>query len=169
MTLLRYLGVGEKAGAGVGAEAGAGAGAGAGADKNTCMNADLALFVVFGFRHVTCGFMKKRRNYFNCSPKQNWPSLSGSHWWTNLHTRETEAYTGSCALLWYDFSTKLFSISFCYIWHTQNFLFHGGSCTWYFLTFSKSWLLQFSYKSFISFCCSLTFTLRWLFTSMVFS
>ena len=86
MTLLRYLGVGAgaRAGARVGARAGTGAGAGkgagagtgtgtgtgAGADKYTCMKTDLALFAVFGLRHVTCGFLKKRRNYFNCSPKQ---------------------------------------------------------------------------------------------------
>ena len=77
MTLLRYLGVGAGAGARAGARAGAGAGAGA--DKNTCMNAELALFVVFGFRYVACGFLKKRRNYFNCSPKQDCPIFSGSH------------------------------------------------------------------------------------------
>ena len=40
-------------------EAGAGAGAGAGADKNTCMKTDFALSVVFGLRHVICGFLKK--------------------------------------------------------------------------------------------------------------
>ena len=84
MTHLRYLGVRAGAGAGAGARAGAGAGtravageragavagagAEAGADKNTCMNTDLALFMVFGLRHVTCRCLKKRRNYFNCSP-----------------------------------------------------------------------------------------------------
>ena len=87
MTILRYLGV--RAGAGAGARAGAGAGTGtgaragaragagvgagaetgAGADKHNCMNTDLTLFVVFGLGHVTCRFLKKRRNYFNCSPK----------------------------------------------------------------------------------------------------
>ena len=55
----------------VGAGAGAGAGAETGADKNTCVNTNLALFVVFGLRHGTFGFLKKRRNYFNCSPKQD--------------------------------------------------------------------------------------------------
>ena len=73
MTLWGHLGVragagpraeaGAGAGAGGGARAGAGAGAGAGeeegSDKNTCMNTDLALFVVFGLKHVTCGFLKK--------------------------------------------------------------------------------------------------------------
>ena len=52
-----------------GAGEGPGAGAGAGADKNTCMETDFALSVVFGLRHVICGFLKKRRNYFNCGPK----------------------------------------------------------------------------------------------------
>ena len=116
MILLRYLGAG----------AGAGAGAGVGADKNTFMKTDLALFVVFGLKHVTCEFLKKRRNYFNCSPKQDGPSLSGSHWSTNMNTRETEAYTGSCALSWYDFSTQFFSIHFCYMWQTQNYSFSWG-------------------------------------------
>ena len=50
MTLLRYLGVG--AGARAGAEAGAGVEVGA--DKYTCIKTELALFVVFGLRHVTC-------------------------------------------------------------------------------------------------------------------
>ena len=75
MTLLGYLGAGAGggAGAGAGAEAGAGAGEGegAGADKITCMNIKLALFVVFVLRHVACEFLKKRRKYFNCSPKQD--------------------------------------------------------------------------------------------------
>ena len=65
----------SKVKAGAGARAGegavAGAGSGSGADKNTFMNTDLALFVVFGLIHITCGFLKKRRNYFNCSPKQD--------------------------------------------------------------------------------------------------
>ena len=79
MNLLRYLGAGAEAGTGAGTEAGAearpGAGAEAGAevgaDKNTCMKTDFALSVVFGLRHVICGFLKKMRNYFNCGPKQD--------------------------------------------------------------------------------------------------
>ena len=62
MTLLRYLGVGAGAGAGAGAEVGA--------DKKKHLY-DLALYVVFGLRHVTCGFLKKRINYFNCRPKKD--------------------------------------------------------------------------------------------------
>ena len=72
ITLWRYIGVGAGAGAravaGVDAGEGAGAGVEVGADKkNTYMKTDLAPFVVFWLRHVTCGFLKKRRNYFNCS------------------------------------------------------------------------------------------------------
>ena len=46
-----------------GAGSGAGAGAEAGADKNTCVNTNLALFVVFGLIHGTCGFLKEEILY----------------------------------------------------------------------------------------------------------
>ena len=59
MTLFIYLGVRAEAVPRAGAGAGAGAGAEVGADKNTCMNTDLAVFVVFWLRHGTCGFLEK--------------------------------------------------------------------------------------------------------------
>ena len=79
MTLLKYIVVEAGAGAGTGAGAWVGEGVGAragagvevGTEKNTYMKTDLALFVVFGLRHVTFGFLKKRRNYFNCCPKKD--------------------------------------------------------------------------------------------------
>ena len=38
---------------------------------------------------------------------------------TNMVTREMEAYTGSCALPWYDFSTNFCLPMFDYMWHTH--------------------------------------------------
>ena len=88
----------------LGAEAGAGSGAGAGAREQEQEQIKTwqvgSLWPVYGVQSETCpqGISEKRKNYFNCTTKQYGPSFSASHSSTKILTKETEAYTRSCAL-----------------------------------------------------------------------
>ena len=121
MTLLRYLGVR----AGARPRVGAGAGADVGANKNTCMNTDLTLFKVFRLRHVTFGFLKKRRNYFNCCKNKIDPAslaVTDQLICSQGKQRLTLGHVPFCDMIFQSF----FSINFCYIWHTQISSFSWG-------------------------------------------
>ena len=80
--------------------------------------------------------------------------FSSSHWSTNMLTRETGAFTVSCALPWYDFSTILLYKFLLHVTHTNLFFFRGVPASEISWTLSVSSLLHYSFKSFMSFCCS---------------
>ena len=129
INLLRYLeaGAGARAGTGAGAAAGAGAEVGAGSGAGAGINNlyEDWLSPPCGVWVETCHQLnsEKEENYLNLGPKQYLPSFSDRHWSTNMLSRETEEYTGSCALICYDFLTNCFLPKFDYMWHTQTYFF----------------------------------------------
>ena len=122
------------------------------------MNTDLALFVVLRLRHVTCGFLKKRRNYFIAAQNKIDPS--------SLAVTDQLICTQGKRRVTLDhvpFHNMIFQQYF------YNFLLHEPHTYLFFffrflhLRFPELCLYHLYYifllNLFLSFCCSSTFTL----------